>query len=87
MNNNDLESFPDEQELIKKEDKEDINKQACGTLVETTALLGDGFVDETLYADAISAEELARNLTSIKKEVELANVETWWGSNGLNTGG
>ena len=76
LNNNDLESFPDEQELIKKEDKEDINKQACGTLVETTALLGDGFVDETLYADAISAEELARNLTSIKKEVELANVET-----------
>ncbi len=74
MNNNDLDDF--EQDLIKKEDKDNLDKQTCGTLVETTALLGEGFVDETLYTDAISAEELARNLTTIKKEVELVNRET-----------
>ena len=69
MNNNELGGFPDEHDLIKKEEKEN-------TLVETTALLGEGFVDETLYADAISAEELERNLTTIKKEAELVNTDT-----------
>lgn len=76
LNNNDLDDFSNDQDLIKKEDKEGIDKHPCGALVETTTLLGEGFVDETLYADAISAEELARNLTTMKKEVELANSET-----------
>lgn len=77
MNNNDLEEFPEDQDLvIKKEDKDNIVKQECGSLVETTTLLGEGFVDETLYADAISAEELARNLTTIKKEADLMNTES-----------
>lgn len=77
MNNNEVDLDDFEQELLKKEvDKENIQNQTCETLVETTALLGEGFVDETLYADTISAEELARNLTNIKKEVELVNPDT-----------
>lgn len=52
-----------------------MGKQACQTLVETTALISEGFVDETLYAETITAEELARNLTTIKKEVELTSGE------------
>ena len=82
INNNDSDDF--EQDLIKKEDKDNIDKQACGALVETTTHLGEGFVDETFYpnVDVFNAEELARNLTTIKKEVDLVNGEARWHGKG-----
>ena len=71
MNNNELGIIEDTE--IKKEDKESMDKRTNGTL-EATGLLGEGFVDETLYVEGLSPEELARSITTIKKEVEMAET-------------
>lgn len=57
---------------IKKEEKDVIEKRSNNGL-ETAGLLGEGFVDDALYAGLSTPEELARNLTTIKKEVEMAD--------------
>lgn len=69
-NNNELDDMGDIE--MKKEEKDGIEKRTNGSL-ETAGLLGENFVDDSLYAEGLSPEELARNLTTIKKEVEMVD--------------
>ena len=67
MNNNELDLLEDQD--IKKEEKDSLEKRQNGGTLEASELLGETFVDETLYVEGLSPEELSQSITKIKKEV------------------